>query len=217
MLRYVWMFWGLCMVYNVFVDVQASYKVKLMNLIDNNGTSNSNDECLNSKYLIGSIDKYSGIVEKSDDRMLWNNLFNMSNDKNLILDNGIYQFAHRNYANYEEKYALCKKSYSIHKFLFRLDGFSKIRIYENDIVSITDNFVLFSIFPIRIQWFGVLNSEKNKITWKQTKISHRFGTIINSKNLRSVINSSWTVANIFDNIVIFRLYGNKKIAFYKIT
>lgn len=183
-------------IYSGIIDIWISNKIEEYKKINNICIKNN----VSSDKLLSTINKKSHIVENINDRKLWNSIFNKKSTVKMIP--GTYQYLHRNYPNFEEKYAICRRYYTLHSFFLYIKAPGLLKIYDDGFTILIDRFCFFSLIHIIIQWFGDL--ENDKIIWKQTKIIFPWG--IKKFNLNKM--KEWNFIYQIDNITVFKIQNN---------
>ena len=104
------------LLYSGVIDIIISNKIRIMR--QNEIPLPIDNIMVDYNYLLKSINNSSKIVENIKDRKIWNYLINLTSQPKLL--NGKYEFVYRNYLNFEEKYAICKRLKTIHYLIFQL-------------------------------------------------------------------------------------------------
>lgn len=200
MLKGIFIITFIYFIYSGLIDLWISNKIKEYKKINNICIKNN----IKSDKLLSTIDKKSNIVEDINDRKLWNSIFNKKSFVKLIP--GTYQYLHRNYPNFEEKYAICRKYYTLHSFFLYIKTPGLLKIYDDGFTILIDRFCFLSSIPIIIQWFGDL--ENDIIIWKQIKIILPYG-LWNIKKINFKKTKKWNSIYQLDNITVFKIQDNE--------
>lgn len=193
--------------YTIFIDIWSSRKIAKFQ--SNNRICMKN---VSSNYLLSTINSKSHIVEDIEDRMIWNDLFTTHTYTPISL--GSYKYLHRNYANFEEKFAICKRFYTLHSLLMYIPLPGRLVIC-NDNVILSDKFVFFGILPITIQWIGSANNDF--IVWNNAIVKYPFGITRQLLSISEQIKKApWRCINKFDDIYVFETGKQRRISYARI-
>jgi hypothetical protein len=207
-------FW-LCIIYVLysgFIDILVSNKVKYMQL-NSNSQINDNFDIENFDF-ISTINPYSKIVEKMNDRKIWNSLLDKKTYPELL--SGKYKFLYRNLANFEEKLAICKRVNTVHSLFFKMKDVGYIEVYKDKVIM-TEQFIFIGFLNFSIKWYGNLNYNKKIINWKKSILFHPFGIKNNPEFYEKLRKIPWKITHTFNNIYIFESCNYKRFAYQKIT
>lgn len=199
------------LLYSGVIDIIVSNKLRIMK--QNEINIHIDKIIVDYNYLLKSINNSSKIVENIKDRKIWNYLINLKSQPKLL--DGKYEFLYRNYINFEEKYAICKRLKTIHYLMFHMEEIGIIEINNNNVVM-TDKFVIFGFIKITIKWFGELNYNKNVIEWKKTILFHKFGMKENPKISEKLRQTPWKITHKLNDIFVFNIQPQKYISYKKI-
>jgi hypothetical protein len=197
--------------YSGFIDILVSNRIKDMQL--NSNTQSSNDLNIRNFDFISTINPYSKIVEKINDRKIWNSLFSKQTFPELL--SGKYKFLYRNTANFEEKLAICKRAKTIHSILFKMKDVGHIEV-NKDKVIMTEEFICIGFLNFAIKWYGNLNYNKKIINWKRSTLFHPFGKKENPEFCEKLRKVPWKITHNLNNIYIFESCNYKRFAYQKI-
>lgn len=200
------------LLYSGIVDIIISKRLLIMK--QNELPLPGDNVIIDYNCLLKSINNNSKIVENIKDRKIWNYLVKLTSQPKLL--DGKYEFLYRNYVNFEEKYAICKRLKTIHFLIFHMDEIGKIEINNNNVIM-TDNFIMFGCIKITIKWFGELNHNKNEIKWNKTVLIHQFGMKENPKISEQLRQVPWRITHKLNNIFVFNTNPQKYISYKKIT
>ena len=203
---------GLYLIYSLIIDSRVNNLIQKFNYSLTTETLENFD--LNDNLYM--IDSNSKIIENIEDRKIWNKFLNTENNIEE-LNPGNYYFLHRNYYNYEEKFAICAKYFSIHKYLVNQLGVGKINILSNkEEIILVEHFILFNSISLDIKWKGIIKN--NQIVWKSTMLQILNKTFINPQITQDISKYNWNITNINKNYLIFKrdIEGdNKRLIYYK--
>lgn len=201
--------------YSGVVDVFVSIKINQMQLDYNKADYNNVNNITNIDNFdfLSTIHPDSKIVEKLEDRKMWNNLLNKKTYPELL--SGKYQFVYRNQPNFEEKISICKRTKTIHSFFLKKKELCSMDVYKDKVIM-TDTFIFAGFIKLMIKWYGNLNYNKKVIHWKKTFLFHPFGIKENPKMCEKLIKVPWKITHKLNDIYVFETSFHKKIAYLKI-
>ena len=172
--------------YTIGVDYYSQKKLNKMKKIEVNDNYIKN---INYADYIKKIPK-SKVVENIDHRIIWNNLCNKNNFKNI--KSGNYSFVYRNYVNFEEKWAIASRRSFLHYFLFHIKKPTSLMLYENNSAILQDIFYIFNM-KFTVNWNGYYNN--NTIFWKNSVINSKYINVIKPKIVEQQRNDVWNITN----------------------
>ena len=193
------------LLYSACIDLWQAHKVESFQNISNSLCYSS----VTSDDLLSTIHESSKIVEDVDDRRKWNSVFEERSD--VYLTSGKYSFLHRSYADFEEKYAMCRRYYSLHSFLVYITKPSQLKVYEDRHVTLTDTFCFCSMIPVSIQCTGLIHNQF--IIWKDAKIYFPWSTRKSEHLSKTIQQIPWQITHQIDDIYMFKTGYNKYIAY----
>jgi len=183
-----------------------------------------------SSELRDTLNKRNSQVMKTKDRIRWNQwvITNPSERTKLDLPSlfgSSGQFKYRSYANKEEASAICKPFYTWSRLGFTQTSTGRLKFYPPDTLKTIDlekkgnemafaiaqdDFVLSSLIPMSIKWFGKVTKSGSSccIEWKRTQldISLPFKKIViqNPTVAQKLSSIPWNIEKVEDEMISLR-------------
>ena len=180
-----------------------------------------------SSNLRKSVSKLNNVVTKLEDRMTWNRWIAKEESSKVAIKKSdilsicgiVYQFKYRTYANYEEVSAICKPFFTWKRFLFTFQKPGIMQFSDPEegedknvvaIVKIQDHFLVSTIIPVHVSWFGkvVKKGKKLRIVWTSAKLE-KYGIlkkviVENPPASMELLSIPWDIEKIDDGMICFR-------------
>ena len=196
-------------------------------MLRQNATLYAEQSQILSSDLRKSVSKLNNIVMKLEDRMRWNQWIAAEESSKVAIKSSdvlsicgiVHQFKYRTYANYEEASAICKPffTWKRFRFTFQKPGIMQFSDPEEGddkntvaIVKIQDHFLVSTIIPVHVSWFGkvVKKDKKLRIVWTSAKLE-KYGIwkkviVDNPPASMKLLSIPWDIEKMDDGMICLR-------------